>query len=329
MCVYNPDVSSAPKTLAEDQPNTQILASLLDPLRQLIESPTLTELMVNPDGSVWTEIDGRMVATDLYLNASHRYSTIRALAGYFDLVCNRDSPTLACRLPVFAPGRVQAVVPPITDGPMISIRFPSRKKLSLKDLIDLGALDALQVTQLRAMVSARKNILIAGGTGSGKTTLANALLDLIYGERILIIEDTPEIVLDNPNTVYWQTNATFTARDAVKTALRVRPDRIILGEVRDSAAYEWTRATLTGHPGSLCTVHASSAEGVRSRMISLMHEAVLTSTEELNDLIDSAIDVVVFVSKTIIPASKEILRKVDTILVPKESQSLTRKETSR
>ena len=98
------------------------------------------------------------------------------------------------------------------------------------------------------MVRERKNLVIAGGTGSGKTTLANALLDLIKDERLLIIEDTPELSLKNADTVYWQTNKSFTARDAVKTALRVRPDRIILGEVRDAAAYEWTRAALTGHP---------------------------------------------------------------------------------
>ena len=307
------------QALDGDQPNTQILSAQLKPLRTLLESPSLTELMLNPDGSVWIEKGGRLTPTSIRMSVSHRFSIIRELAGLYDLICNRDSPTLACRLPVIALGRVQAVVPPITDGPMITIRFPARTKLTLRSLVKLATLDQSQADQLTEMVRSRQNIVIAGGTGSGKTTLANALLDLISNERVLIIEDTPEILVRNPNTLYWQTNSTFTARDAVKTALRVRPDRIILGEVRDSAAYEWTRAALTGHPGSLCTVHASSAAGVRQRMTSLMHEAVLTSTEELNELIDSAIDAVVFVSKTV-DASKKILRKVETVFVPKQSQ---------
>lgn len=298
-----------------------VLESQLEPLRDLIQTPTLTELMVNPDGSVWIEKSGRLVQTPLCLNANLRYSVIRELAGYYDLVCNRDSPTLACKLPVLALGRVQALIPPITDGPMFSIRFPSRSKLTLKNLVKLGALDDSQVEQLTDYVRNRKNILIAGGTGSGKTTLSNALLDLITDERIVVIEDTPEISLKNKNTVYWQTSTSFTPRDAVKTALRVRPDRIILGEVRDGAALEWVKAALTGHPGSLCTIHADSAEGVRQRVKSLIQEAVADPSD---DLIDSAIDVSVFVSKKIDRQKNRIIRKVEEIRAFKDFQTTSK-----
>ena len=117
---------------------TEVLESQLEPLKQLINTPTLTELMVNPDGSVWIERAGRLVETNIHLNTQLRLSVIRELAGFYDLVCNRDSPTLACRLPVFEPGRVQAVIPPICNGPMLSIRFSSHSKLTLKHLIKSG-----------------------------------------------------------------------------------------------------------------------------------------------------------------------------------------------
>lgn len=298
---------------------TEVLESQLEPLKQLIQTPNLTELMVNPDGSVWTERAGRLVKTSIKLNTQLRLSVIRELAGFYDLVCNRDSPTLACRLPVFEAGRVQAVIPPISTGPMLSIRFPSRSKLALKHLIKYGSLTKEQAEELKSYVRSKKNILISGGTGSGKTTLANALLDIIKDERIVVIEDTPEISLRNENTLYWQTTPAFTSRDAVLTSLRVRPDRIILGEIRHGGdAQEWCKAALTGHPGSLATTHADSAAGARQRIRSLIQEVVVSPSD---DLIDSAIDVSVFVSKRVEPATKKIIRKVEEIRLSKNFQT--------
>ncbi len=155
-------------------------------------------------------------------------------------------------------------------------------------------MSASQARQLRSLVASRKNIVIAGGTGSGKTTLAIALLDEIKDERLLIIEDTPEITLNNLNTLYWLTTHVFSARDAVKTALRVRPDRIILGECRDGAALDWLKAAQTGHPGSLCTIHASSAEGAYERLRQLVQEVVDNPSDEQ---IYPAVDYVVFIAR--------------------------------
>jgi type IV secretion system protein VirB11 len=292
----------------EQTSSTLVLDRLLDPLKPYIEKPSVTELMVNSDGSVWIDDAGELTKTDLVLSTQQRFSITRSLAGYYDLVCTRDSPTLSCRLPVIYPGRVQAVVPPITYGPEICIRFPSRTKLTLEDLIERRTVTKFQAKQLASFVYAKENIVIAGGTGSGKTTLATALLDLILDERLCIIEDTPEIVLNNENTNYWLTNPTFTARDAVKAALRFRPDRIILGEVRDGAALEWCKAAQSGHNGSVCTVHASSADGVRRRMYALMQEVVLTPSDEL---LDAALEHLVFIEKV------NGQRKVQTILTPK------------
>jgi type IV secretion system protein VirB11 len=278
--------------------------------------------MVNADGSVWIDKAGDVSYTSVSLSVPHRLSIIRELAGLYGLVCTRDSPTLACRLPGFwCTGRVQAVIPPISDGPELCIRFPSRTKLTLEDLVGKGMLTRAQAKRLNRLVMSRCNGVIAGGTGSGKTTLLVALLDLIENERLGIIEDTPEVFLNNKNTFYWQTNPTFSARDAVKTSLRYRPDRIILGEVRDGAAtLEWLKASSTGHPGSVCTIHANSAAAVHNRMYALMQEEVVTPS---NDLINDASDYVVYIEKTINNRNRKVVRKVQEILTSKSS-----KETS-
>ena len=273
---------------------TPVLESLLVPLKEYIFCPAVTDLMVNPDGSIHIDKAGRLISTSKSLSKTDRFSILRELAGFYDLVINKESPELACKLPGDIPGRVQAFIPPITDGPSFCIRFPARSKLSLKQLVKRQFMTQEQADSLVSYVQARKNILIAGGTGSGKTTLANALLDVIRDERLVIIEDTSEIIVKNVNTVYMFTLSHFTARDAVRTSLRYRPDRIILGEVRDGAALEWVKASLTGHPGSLVTLHADSAAGVRDRLYSLIQEAVPNPSYQQ---IDSAVDYAVFVSR--------------------------------
>ena len=297
---------------------TLVLDDQLQPLKPYMEKPSVTELMVNSDGSVWIDKAGRLTQIPYFsLSPHHRMSIIRELAGDWDLVCTSQSPTLACKLPGDIAGRVQAVIPPITEGPEICIRFPSRTKLSLKALVRKGTLTPAESDELSALVLSRRNIVIAGGTGSGKTTLAMALLDLLRSERICVIEDTPEIVLANKNTNYWLTSTTFTPRDAVKTSLRFRPDRIILGEIRDGgAALEWCKAAQSGHPGSICTIHASDAEGVKRRIFALMQEVVVTPNKEL---IDAAIDCVVFIAKT----SRQSLRKVQRIVTLSHSSKET------
>jgi type IV secretion system protein TrbB len=301
-------------TFDQQTNSTRVLEAQFAPLEDYIKDPSVTDLMINSDGSVWIDNGrGSPKSIDVTLTKAHRFSIIHELAGYHDLICARESPTLACRLPAFwegCGGRVNAIVPPISDAPEMCIRFPSRVKLSLEDLVAKKTLTRLQARQLRRCVREKRNIVIAGGTGSGKTTLANALLDLITDERLGIIEDTPEIFLNNKNTYYWATTATFSARDAVKASLRHRPDRIILGEVRDSAALDWCKAAQSGHPGSVCTVHASSAAGVHSRIYSLMQEVVVTPSDEL---IDSAIDVTVFMDR-VTTRSNATVRKVQEIL---------------
>lgn len=291
----------------------ETLLSQIFEIDQLIKKePDLTEIMVNEDGSIWYEVRGSVHQHEGQIAVTRRTAFIRLLAGHYDTVVNRENPALGVKLPVFHGGRFQALVPPIVSAPVFSIRFPPRKVFGISDLVRSGTLTQEEADLLVQAVLDKKNIVVAGGTGSGKTTLSNALLQTIVDDRVLVIEDNPEIKVAAPNTNYLLTSEHFNTRDAVQVALRLRPDRIIVGELRKGEdAVELLKAWNTGHPGGICTTHASSAASVDDRLYHLMQEVVVTPSVEL---IEEAVNVVVFIQK--VPNENgKFVRKVTDIVV--------------
>jgi type IV secretion system protein VirB11 len=271
------------------------LRSQLRYIESILETyDDVTEVMANPDGAVWIETAGAMKHIDS-ITTDYRHSLIRLLAGAHDLICDSEHPTLNAKLPSLRGGRFQGVIPPVVTAPTFSIRFPPQNPMTLSDLRATGTISANQETGLRHRVRNHNNIIIAGSTGSGKTTIATAILQEITDERILVLEDNPELFTASPNVVHYLTQEGFTLRDGVQVSLRMNPDRIIVGEMRDGhTALDLTKAWMTGHKGGISTIHANSATQVQTRLHTLLQEAVITPSW---DLIESATEVVVFVEK--------------------------------
>ena len=280
--------------------------------------PTTTELMFNPDGSIYTERNGKLSRVNgERLHPDNLRSLINLLAGLNHRVCNADHPWLEVKLPYWYNARLEVLIPPIVEAPSLTFRFPPRTRLTLPELIRRGTLSDDQAHALERAVAAHNNIIITGHTGSGKTTIASALLDLITNERVLIIEDTPEINILNPNKVSIKVGdpEDFSARKAVERAMRMRPDRIVVGEVRDGgAALELLKAILT-HPGTVSTIHADSAEDARLRFYSLLQEVLQGKPDY--DLIDRTLDCVVHVER--LDEGEGGRRKVTQILFPRQT----------
>lgn len=247
-----------------------ILAALTDPL--------VVEVLVNPDGRLVLDRAGTGRAdTGLALPPEARERVIRLIADYVGDPVTRENPRLAGVLPVTGE-RFQGFLPPVTAAPAFSIRKRPAVIWTLDDYVRDGVITKDQAGVLREAVLTRKNLLISGGTGSGKTTLANALLaePAFANDRVFLIEDTPELQCSA-----WDLVATLTRRhpvsigvvDLVRDALRMRPDRIVVGEMREgSAALETLKAWNTGHPGGLSTIHANSAEEALTRLEDLLAE---------------------------------------------------------
>ncbi len=301
------------------------LDAYLRPLAGWLEQPDVTDIMINAPGEVWIETIGgeasRHSAPELTDTALWRLATQIAASAHQGI--SREHPLLAATLPDGA--RVQIVAPPATRGPMaIAIRKHVVQDLTLADYAASGALDQARRVALedrpaedlrlqdlldrgdiedflRAAVRARKNIVVSGGTSTGKTTFLNALLKEVPAtERLITIEDTPEVQLAHPNGVGLVAvrgslgETSIAAEDLLQAALRLRPDRIILGELRGKEAYSFLRAVNSGHPGSITTVHADSP-GAAVEQIALMvlQGGAHLSKGEIVDYVTGVVDVAV------------------------------------
>lgn len=249
-------------------------ASGLGPLEVLLEDPSVEEVMVNGTEHVYVERAGRIEAADIRFESEDQLrNTIERILAPLGRRVDELSPMADARLPDGS--RVNVIIPPLAvDGPAVSIRrFPERRP-SVADLVGLGTLTPEVAERLQAEVSNRRSILISGGTGSGKTTLLNALSGFISpDERIVTIEDAAELSLAQPHVVRLESRppsiegrGQVTIRDLLRNALRMRPDRILIGEVRGPEALDLLTALNTGHDGALSTVHASSATDALARM---------------------------------------------------------------
>jgi pilus assembly protein CpaF len=253
-----------------------IIIPFLKPIEPLLLSQTISEIMVNPDGSVWIEEAGRIqLLPDIRFEEDALATGLEVIANKFGKKLDADSPIMNLRLPDGS--RLAAAIPPIVHPqPLMTVRRFTSRNFTMKHLIERGMVTAEQAETLADAVRRGDNLLISGGTGTGKTTLLNVLADAIpEEERILIIEDTAELHLRKPHVVAEEAQTdthrkTITFDDLLKAALRHRPDRIILGEIRGTEARTLLDAMNTGHRGALATIHASSAKGALLRLRTLL-----------------------------------------------------------
>ncbi|WP_395334020.1 P-type conjugative transfer ATPase TrbB [Novosphingobium sp. BL-8H] len=262
--------------------------------------PRVIEIMVNPDGTLRVDLLGEgRVDTDVRLAAEQVERIIRLVASHARAEVHADSPIVSAELPPHGEGageRFEGVLPPVSLAPCFSIRKPAARIHTLADYVaeDIMTPEAAEI--LRMAVLDRRNVLVVGGTSSGKTTLANALLAEIAAldERVVLIEDTRELQCPAPDTVALRTRqGVATIADLVRSTLRLRPDRIIVGEVRGPEALDMLKAWNTGHPGGIATIHANGASAALHRLEGLVQEAVVTVPRHL---IAEAIDLIVVIS---------------------------------
>lgn len=244
-----------------------------------LEEPAVIEVMLNPDGRLWVDrLGSGLAATDRRMSATDGERIIRLVAHHVGAEVHSGSPRVSAELPESGE-RFEGLLPPVVAAPSFAIRKPAVAVFTLSDYAAAGIMSAWQAEALAAAVSERKNILVAGGTSTGKTTLTNALLAEIAlsGDRVVLIEDTRELQCAAPNLVSLRTKeGVASLSDLVRSALRLRPDRIPIGEVRGAEALDLLKAWGTGHPGGIGTIHAGTALGTLRRLEQLIQESVVT-----------------------------------------------------
>lgn len=274
----------------------------LDILEELLQDEAVTEIMVNGHRSIFYEKEGRLFQWEKEFSSEERLrDVIQKMAAGANRIVNEASPVADTRLPDGS--RVNIVLPPVSlDGPAVTIRKFSKAPYTMERLIQMGALSEQAGEYLAEAVGRRRNIFISGGTGSGKTTFLNALSAYIpEEERIITIEDAAELqIRSSPNLVRMEVRnantegcSAVTVRDLIKTALRMRPSRIIVGEVRGAEALDMLQAMNTGHEGSLSTGHANSAEDMISRLETMVLQGNDIPLSAVRRQIASAIDIFV------------------------------------
>lgn len=277
-----------------------------DVLQELIEDHTVTEIMVNGPRQIFIEQNGRILASELQFDSTQKLEdVVQQMVSHSNRIINEASPIVDSRLPDGS--RVNVVLSPVAiEGPIITIRKFPNQPITMERLIELGSISEEVAIFLRQLVVAGFNIFISGGTGSGKTTFLNVLSNYIPpNERIITIEDSAELQIRNiPNLVRLEVrNANsegsneVTIRDLIKTSLRMRPDRIIVGEVRDAAAIDMLQALNTGHDGSLSTGHANSPTDMLSRLETLVLLGAEIPLLAVRKQIASALDIIVHLGR--------------------------------
>ena len=267
-----------------------------DVLRWL-EEPSVVEVMLNPDGELWVERLGEGMARAGRMDAVQALALIQSVAALRESVVTAEVPILECELPLDG-SRFEALVPPVTEQPVFTLRRKALRIFTLADYVAQGVLTPGQRDVLQEAVRQRENLLVSGGTGSGKSTLLNALLHAVSQEtpdhRLVVIEDTRELQCAAPNAVFLRTCESIDMTRLLRATLRLRPDRIIVGEVRGAEALALLKAWNTGHPGGVGTVHANDALGALIRLGQMIQEAGVPPQPEL---IAQAVQVVVHIRR--------------------------------
>jgi type IV secretion system protein TrbB len=257
-----------------------------------LDDPAIGEVMLNPDGKLWIDrLAGGLEDTGLCVSPEDGERIVRLVAHHVGVEVHGGAPRVSAELPESGE-RFEGLIPPVVTAPCFAIRRPAVAVFTLADYVNTGIMTADAAALLRDAVAGHKNILVVGGTSTGKTTLVNALLAEVAKttDRVVLIEDTRELQCAAPNLVALRTkDGAASLSDLVRSALRLRPDRIPVGEVRGAEALDLLKAWGTGHPGGIGTLHAGSAIGALRRLEQLIQEAVVTVPRAL---IAETIDVI-------------------------------------
>lgn len=300
--------------ILEDEDLARLLANLEHSLGKVIcnalEDPTVGEIMLNPDGKVWIERFGKPMMHEADLTTREGALIISLVASSLELTANRKNTSIAGEFPIGG-HRFQGQLPPNTPRPMFSVRKKAERVFTLDEYVAGGIITKEAKTIIEEQVRRKRNILIAGGTGSGKTTLTNAIIHSLSqispNDRLFLLEDTYELQSQSENTVRLKATKEFPMTSQIEDTLRLRPDRIVVGEIRDEAALGLLEAWNTGHPGGISTLHADSAFDALQRLETLVRRK---SISPLSEVIGSAIDTVIYITK----ANTKSCRKVTEIL---------------
>ena len=298
----------------------------LGPLQALFRDPDISEIMVNGPGSVFVEKEGRIEPSELALESDSKViEMVRRIIGPLNLRLDETSPMVDARLPDGS--RLNAVIPPLClNGPTVTIRRFRPSPFTVDELVGRGAMTAEMASFLQGAVKSRANIIVSGGTSSGKTTLLNVLSSFIpETERLITIEDAAELKIEHSHVVSLESRppniegrGEVTVRDLVRNALRMRPDRIIVGEVRGAEALDMLQAMNTGHPGSLSTAHANSPRDLLDRLETMvLMSDVMLNQEAVRRQVGSALDLILHTERT--PVGGRILSQVVALSFSKEN----------
>ncbi|WPO44437.1 P-type conjugative transfer ATPase TrbB [Tardiphaga sp. 42S5] len=257
-----------------------MLRSALGPaIARYLEDASIVEVMLNPDGRLWIDrLSSGLIDTGETLSAADGERIVRLVAHHVGAEVHAGAPRVSAELPETGE-RFEGLLPPVVAAPAFAIRKPAVAVFTLDDYVAAGIMTSDQAETMRSAVAERRNILVAGGTSTGKTTLTNALLAEVAktADRVVLIEDTRELQCKAPNLVALRTkDGVVSLSDLVRSSLRLRPDRIPIGEVRGAEALDLLKAWGTGHPGGIGTIHAGTALGALRRLEQLIQEAVIT-----------------------------------------------------
>ncbi len=263
-----------------------------------LEDPTVVEIMLNPDGRLYIERLGHGIAPAGEMNRSAAEIVIGSVAHVLNSEVDADRPIVSGEIPIGG-HRFEGLLPPIVSAPSFTIRRRASRRIPLDDYVASKVMTSHQALVIRNAIRSRLNIVISGGTGSGKTTLANAVIAEIVEtapeDRLVILEDTAEIQCAADNAVALHTSDSIDMARLLKSTMRLRPDRIIVGEVRDGAALTLLKAWNTGHPGGVTTIHSNTAGSALQRLEQLTAEA---SQQSMQAVIGDAVDLVVSIART-------------------------------
>jgi type IV secretion system protein VirB11 len=263
-----------------------------------LDEPNVVEIMLNPDGRLFVERIGQGITHAGSLDPQSAETIIGVVAHALQTEVDQDRPIISGELPI-AGHRFEGLLPPVVSGPAFTLRKRASMLIPLADYVAEAIMSADQADTIRNAIEARMNIVIAGGTGTGKTTLANAiiaeLVEVTPDNRVVILEDTAEIQCAARNAIKLHTTDTVDMSRLLKSTMRLRPDRIIVGEVRDGAALTLLKAWNTGHPGGVATIHANDAHSALTRFEQLVAEV---SQMPMREVIGEAVDLVISIKRT-------------------------------
>ncbi|NKK39748.1 P-type conjugative transfer ATPase TrbB [Rhizobium leguminosarum bv. viciae] len=272
--------------------------ALGDQLCVALDDANVVEIMLNPDGKLFIERLGHGVTPAGQMSSAAAEMVIGTVAHALQSEVDTEQPIISGELPIGG-HRFEGLLPPVVAKPAFTIRRRASRLIPLEDYIRAGVMTEYQAATIRSAISARLNIIISGGTGSGKTTLANAVIHEIVKsapeDRIVILEDTAEIQCAAENAVLLHTSDTIDMARLLKSTMRLRPDRIVVGEVRDGAALTLLKAWNTGHPGGVATIHSNTAMSALRRLEQLTAEA---SQQPMHEVIGEAVDLVISIERT-------------------------------